>query len=263
MTKEELLATQVKWPYVTDRNSQQLKEEDVVSIREYAEELFEMSANLTETQKVLVNMFDNKIRSLGFLTTDIPSIEFSEEEIMEDETIQLIGEAGQALALYDSTVLAWKEKLRHDAVRPTSIIKELFQNQKVFAWGGDSKGTTEIQAEEFTSYIRTMPHSEFPSASACICEAVVQFWKEYVGKDELNKPLSQIFVKGLAVNLENLPTKNTVVLYRSLSEYSRICRESRLWGGFHFRPAVEEGQKLCKQVGTNAYNTIMAKTRSS
>eukprot|EP01026_Neomeris_dumetosa_P005092 TRINITY_DN113_c0_g2_i2.p3 TRINITY_DN113_c0_g2~~TRINITY_DN113_c0_g2_i2.p3 ORF type:complete len:269 (-),score=29.41 TRINITY_DN113_c0_g2_i2:376-1182(-) len=260
MSRQELMESEVEWPYATDRNSKELKEEDVIAIQKYAEELFEMSANLTDVQKLAIFRFDNKIRSLSFLPFDVPPIEFPLEQINEDENIQILADAGQIIALYDSTVLAWKEKLRHDAVRPQSIIKKLFQDEKVKAWGGEGKGMTEILASEFVSYIRTMPHSEFPSGSSCACEAVIQYWREYLGRDEFASPLVQVFYKLAFTSLPD--QKHTAAVFHTLTEYSQLCGETRLWGGFHFRPAIEAGQKLCRDVGTKAYRTIMAKTNN-
>eukprot|EP01024_Parvocaulis_polyphysoides_P054418 TRINITY_DN5499_c0_g2_i1.p1 TRINITY_DN5499_c0_g2~~TRINITY_DN5499_c0_g2_i1.p1 ORF type:complete len:297 (+),score=25.93 TRINITY_DN5499_c0_g2_i1:81-893(+) len=262
MSRQELMETEVEWPYATERDSKELKKEDVITILKYAEELFEMSANLTELEKVIIYSFDSKIRTLGTLPFEIPIVEFPLEQVNEDDTIQILADIGTIITIYDATVLAWKEKLRHDAVRPQSIIKKLLQDEKVRAWGGEGKGATEILAQEFVSYIRTMPHSEYPSGSSCACEAVMQYWREYLGRDELARPLAKSFIKNTFTTLPDLPEKNTVVIFRTLTEYSQLCGESRLWGGFHFRPAVEAGYKLCRDVGTKAYKTMMAKTNN-
>eukprot|EP01025_Chloroclados_australasicus_P008771 TRINITY_DN1320_c0_g1_i4.p2 TRINITY_DN1320_c0_g1~~TRINITY_DN1320_c0_g1_i4.p2 ORF type:complete len:196 (+),score=12.49 TRINITY_DN1320_c0_g1_i4:55-588(+) len=158
----------------------------------YAEELFSIQQNLTDTQKMLVWYFDNKVRSLGAL----PFI-LDLGAPVKNNTHSLLVEAGFNSLLYDSTVLVWKEKLRHDAVRPPSIIHKIYQNETIYAWGGVGKGATEIQGQEFVPYIRTMPHSEFPSASACVCEATLEFVRvTQGGKDELAVPLVAFFQEG-------------------------------------------------------------------
>eukprot|EP01026_Neomeris_dumetosa_P053705 TRINITY_DN47_c0_g2_i1.p1 TRINITY_DN47_c0_g2~~TRINITY_DN47_c0_g2_i1.p1 ORF type:complete len:540 (-),score=55.38 TRINITY_DN47_c0_g2_i1:552-2171(-) len=262
LTQEEMMGMKVEWPYASDRDSKELREEDVVAIREYAQELFELSANLTEVQKLLTYFFDSKVRSLGFLVITVLPLLYTTEQIKNDSLVNL-GQQGYITALHDSTVVVWKEKLRHDAVRPTSIIEYLLDNEEVLAWGGDGNDTTrQIQAKEFVSYLRTMPHSEYPSGSACACEASIGFIREFYGVDELEKPYSVVFIEGAVnTNPKIQLSKPTVVLFRSLSELSRICAESRLWGGFHFRPAIEAGTKLCKGIGKIVNDRLAAKTR--
>lgn len=50
------------------------------------------------------------------------------------------------------------------------MIPHLYGDAEVEAYAGPGEGVQSIKATEWDSYTRTMPHSEFPSASACICE---------------------------------------------------------------------------------------------
>lgn len=43
-------------------------------------------------------------------------------------------------------------------------------DELVETYAGPDLGVATIKAEEWEPFIRTMPHSEYPSASACICE---------------------------------------------------------------------------------------------
>eukprot|EP01025_Chloroclados_australasicus_P050068 TRINITY_DN5720_c1_g2_i4.p1 TRINITY_DN5720_c1_g2~~TRINITY_DN5720_c1_g2_i4.p1 ORF type:complete len:561 (-),score=33.65 TRINITY_DN5720_c1_g2_i4:264-1946(-) len=257
-TKEEFDTITVDWPYTGGRENTELAQEDEDVIREYAEELFLLQQNLTDTQKMLIWYFDSKGRSIAA----IPLWMEAANEIIKDDNRQLLTEVGFNTILYDATVLVWKEKLRHDAVRPPSIIKYIYQNETIEAWGGYGKGAAVINGTEFSPYIRTMPHSEFPSASACICQATTDFLRAARGgKDEFTSPFIAFFRKGSSVyEPDVVPAKDTVVIFRSLSEINRVCGESRLWGGLHFRPAVEAGQRLCKGLGERVYERLVSKS---
>eukprot|EP01025_Chloroclados_australasicus_P000238 TRINITY_DN1010_c0_g1_i4.p1 TRINITY_DN1010_c0_g1~~TRINITY_DN1010_c0_g1_i4.p1 ORF type:complete len:546 (-),score=59.07 TRINITY_DN1010_c0_g1_i4:192-1829(-) len=259
MTKDYLESRTVDWPYVGSMHSKELTQKDEDAIRGYAEELFSIQRNLTDTQKMLVWYFDNKVRSLAGLPLAIETA-----EPIKNGTHQILLEAGMNMALYDSTILVWKEKLRHDAVRPPSIIQHIFKDETIQAWGGYGMGAAEIKGSEFSPYIRTMPHSEFPSASACVCQAVVDFFRVASGgKDELREPFVALFPQGSSVYEPGIvPAKTTVVLFHSLSEISRVCGESRLWGGLHFRPAVEAGQELCDGLGQYVYDYLVEKSQT-
>lgn len=47
--------------------------------------------------------------------------------------------AGATLAMncvYDATLLCWKEKVRHNAVRPISTVRYFYNNKKIRAYAG-------------------------------------------------------------------------------------------------------------------------------
>ena len=61
-------------------------------------------------------------------------------------------------------------QVRHDLPRPPTVITHLLGDEIVEAYAGSGQGVQSIKASEWEPFIRTMPHSEFPSASACMCE---------------------------------------------------------------------------------------------
>ena len=71
----------------------------------------------------------------------------------------------------DALLLVWKEKVRHNAARPTTIVHELLGDKLVDTYAGPLMQAQFIPATEWQPFIRTMPHAEYPSASACICTA--------------------------------------------------------------------------------------------
>ena len=90
---------------------------------------------------------------------------------------------GSLGTLFDATAVAWKEKLRHNAVRPVSAIRYLYDHSNVTSWAGPYRGTGDIQGREYTSYLRTMPHADYPSGTACICVAFAEFLENFFGGD--------------------------------------------------------------------------------
>lgn len=37
---------------------------------------------------------------------------------------------------YESTLIVWRQKVLHNRVRPTSIVRELFENEDITTYGG-------------------------------------------------------------------------------------------------------------------------------
>jgi hypothetical protein len=54
----------------------------------------------------------------------------------------------------DSIIIAWKEKASYDLVRPTSVVKEL-GDEEITTWALNS-GITTFKARDFEAYMRVM-----------------------------------------------------------------------------------------------------------
>lgn len=61
-------------------------------------------------------------------------------------------------------------QIRHDLPRPPTVITDKFGDTLVKAYGGPGVGVQTMKASEWEPFTRTMPHSEFPSASSCLCQ---------------------------------------------------------------------------------------------
>ena len=86
-----------------------------------------------------------------------------------------------------------------------------------------------------------MPHSEYPSGSACVCEALAEYFKTYYGFDnvfEPNGPQIPLSLQFPAFSStkepQTTPGEDVTLQFFSWSEISERCGESRLNGGMHF-----------------------------
>ena len=128
---------------------------------------------------------------------------------------------------------------------------------------GESLGTQTYLADDWDAYIRTMPHSEYPSASACICQAWADVAIEYFESDDIldiiDGPLT-VSIDALSSSVEPLstPANDLLLEYYSFSEASQRCAQSRLEGGLHFTQSVPDGQELCKGIGSRIVETVLS-----
>ena len=109
-----------------------------------------------------------------------------------------------------------------------------------------------------------MPHSEYPSASACICEAFSFAMQEYFGSDNITE-ISGFDSVGFdfdAFSSDNeplsTPSEPLRLRYDSFSQISDRCGETRLEGGMHFTASVPAGRELCGDIGTRVAQTVIA-----
>ncbi len=213
--------------------------------RAQAEAVLELSATLTDERKMLVEFFDLKARDiiLSPTTKDI------------DDTIEFV-QLGFLLhmAQFDAGIVAWQEKLRYDAVRPITAIRYLYGDELVTAWGGPGRGTVELPASEWVSYVQNADHSDYPSGTTIFCAAYAQAFRRYSGSEEIENFTTVRRVGSSVIEPEVTPGRNLRIEFDTWTEYEETCGESRLWAGVHFRPSVDASLEIGGAFGDAAYD---------
>lgn len=131
----------------------------------------------------------------------------------------------EAVTLYDAFIVCWTEKYRTDRVRPESVIQRYL----------DVNWQPILQTPPFPEY--TSGHSVISSASAELLS--------YLLGDSL------AFTDDTEVMFE-LPVRR----FDSFRQAAREASISRLYGGIHFRDAIEQGQVTGARVGRHVVESI-------
>jgi hypothetical protein len=228
------------------------KGKGLTAYKQQADEVLAASANLTDEQKMKAELFDDKLRSLGFSGL----FAAQSNKLTLDEFVQydfLVN-----VAAFDTAIAVWNEKYEYDSVRPFSAIKYLYGDSKVTAWGGPGKGTvTDIPASEWRSYLNTADHPEYPSGSACFCAAHAEASRLFLGTDELNWTV-EVEAGSSRVEPGVTPAKQLALQWETWTDFEKDCGLSRLWGGVHFNASIVEGQKFAKPIAKGAYEFVTA-----
>lgn len=129
-----------------------------------------------------------------------------------------------AAAIFDGFISCWDEKYRSRTVRPISVIREHLE-------------------PEWTSFLQTPPFPEYTSGHSVITAAAAIV-------------LTQLFGDNIAFHdtteLEYLGLERS---FRSVQQAADEAGISRLYGGIHYRSAIEKGKKQGQEVG-KLYNNI-------
>eukprot|EP01084_Bolivina_argentea_P250590 419929_1 len=207
---------------------------------------------VNDTMKMMVEFFDNKLLVRGAI--QIALLSQYKDTISFENYVNFI--VGISLAEYDALLQAWNQKVEYDLIRPTTIIQRLGKEQ-ITTYGGPYQGIKTFEAKDFEPYIRVMPHSEYPSASACLCTGYAEFTKDFVKQEYNDDNLHNIhwFEPAGSSNVEpDITPKEDLLLYiGDLDDMYEICSKSRLWGGMHFTASVHSGKEICTGIGTLAY----------
>lgn len=219
--------------------------------KEQADEVLAASAAMTDEQKMLAELFDNKINSLGFSALFLSTVSgLSLEEFVWYDFLT-------NLASFDTGIAVWQEKTRFNAVRPFSAIAYLYEGRKVTAWGGPYQGTVnDLPGEEWQSYLPVADHPEYPSGSASFCSAHATSSRLFFGTDQLgwSFPVPQ---GSSVIEPGHTPQSDLVISFPTWTDFEETCGMTRFWAGVHFKASIPAGQKIGREVGALAYEFLI------
>ncbi len=231
-------------PVASDIKKRQLYKQQV-------DDVLAASAAMTDRQKMVAELFDNKINSLGFsaLFKAIVSGLSLEQFVWYDFVTNL--------AAFDTGIAIWQEKTRHDSVRPFTAIGEIYGDRPVTAWGGPGEGTVnDLPASQWRSYLPVADHPEYPSGSASFCAAHAQSSRLFFDSDALGWSFN--VPKGSSTIEPGItPQADLTIGWATWTEFAHECGQSRFWAGVHFPASIPAGAAIGQRIGTLAYNFLM------
>ena len=195
-------------------------------------EVYQIGKNLTQEQREIAAFWDcnpfvvatSGHMSLGFKKIspgghwmNITSIASLSEQLPYYKMIQAL--SIEAIVLYDAFIVCWNEKYTTDRARPETIINKFID----VAW------QPLLQTPPFPEY--TSGHSVISSASAELLSFLIGDTVSFIDDSEI---------------LFELPPRK----FNSFREAANEASVSRLYGGIHFRDAIENGQVQGKRVAS-------------
>jgi hypothetical protein len=214
---------------------------------------YERVAGVTDEQIALVSLLDDKLDLIMHMWDGIND---NHPLGFEESALFILG---FTLAEHDATLNAWREKVRHDLIRPTSVSHYLVPEKNVTWFDG-----TNISSSQWQPLIRVMPHSEFPSGSSAICRATADYAQLYVEKilKWENLVTTWAMEAGGAPSkfpvIKGYPKMDHKVTFETLDELADMCSLSRLLGGMHFTASTQAGEDLVDGIGERAWETVLS-----
>lgn len=136
--------------------------------------------------------------------------------------------ARTAMALADGFIAAWDEKFRSAVIRPETMINQWVD-------------------EKWAPLLQTPPFPEYPSGHSVISTAAAQVLTSIYGANFA-------FADSVEVPF-GLPVRS----FKSFEDAANEAAISRLYGGIHYRQAIEEGQKQGRMVGQHLVARVVTK----
>jgi hypothetical protein len=203
-------------------------------------EVYEITKNLTEEQKIIATFWDNN----PFVMVYEGHLEYAIKKISPGgHWIQITALAAQAtqadiiktaesyalvaVGLADGFISCWDEKYRSSYVRPQTVIEKHIDNKWI-------------------PYIQTPPFPEYTSGHSVISHAAAMILTRLYGDNFAFTDSTQV-----EYDLKPRP-------FKSFLDASAEASISRLYGGIHFRNALDKGSEQGKRVG----NWVMDKVKT-
>lgn len=208
------------------------------SFQKQLQEVYEITGNLNEEQKLIANFWDCnpfKVEFSGHMAIGVKKISpgghwigitgiaAEQKDLPFYETVYI--HTLVAMTLHDAFVSCWKTKYETNRIRPETVI-----NEKL-----DPRWKPLLQTPPFPEY--TSGHSVISTASA---EILTGYFGENFG-----------FIDSSEVYF-GLPEREFDSFFQAAEE----AAISRLYGGIHFRDAIENGVTQGKKIGKSIWEMI-------
>jgi hypothetical protein len=224
--------------------------------KKQAQDLLDLSANLTEKQKVMVNywaeeppprLWNQFAQFVSHRDGHGPDLKGTEADVKLFFAL--------SNALFDAGIAGWDNKAHFDYVRPISAIRSLFRGQKVKAWGGPGKGTQDINGEDWIPYspatFRTPPFAEYTSGHSVFSVAGAEILKRFTGSDNFG---NSVTIKAGNGGYEpGVPAADLALSWSTFTAAADEAAMSRQYGGYHFAQGDLDGRDLGRNVAGVAW----------
>ncbi|MCE7066902.1 vanadium-dependent haloperoxidase [Dyadobacter sp. CY326] len=204
-------------------------------------EVYEVGKNLNEQQRFIASYWDcnpfaintSGHMSIGFKKIspgghwmNITGIATSKAGLDLDKGIMV--HALAAATLMDAFISCWDEKYRSSRVRPETVITRMID-------------------QKWQPLLQTPPFPEYTSGHSVISTAVSEVLTFLLGDNFAFRDDTEVIF--------DLPTRD----FKSFRQAAEEAAISRLYGGIHYRDAIENGQTQGRQIG----QFIVEKLKSS
>jgi len=232
------------------------EEQDPEQFVRQAQELIDISAHLTERQKVIAAYWADGPSSETPPGHWCLMAQFVSARDHHDVDADVKMFFALANALFDASIAAWDAKRAYDSVRPVTAIHYLFAGKKIHAWGGVGKGTEEMDGTAWRPYqetgVVTPPFPEYVSGHSTFSTAAAEVLKRFTGSDVFG---GSAIIKAGSSKIEPglVPAHDLTLSWGTFTEAAEEAGMSRRFGGIHFKHGDMMGRQLGRQVGAQAY----------
>jgi hypothetical protein len=162
-------------------------------------------------------------------------------------------------ALLDAAICAWDNKIAYDSARPITVIRYLYQGQRVMAWAGPGNGTQLIDGEDWLPYQKstfpTPPFSEYASGHSTFSAAAAEILARFTGGDAFGMSVS-LPAGSSSIEPGMTPATDLTLSWPTFSHAADQAGWSRRLGGIHFKQGDLDARRAGRLVGIRVWKKV-------
>jgi hypothetical protein len=224
--------------------------------RDQAQELIDLSANLTDRQKMIAEYWANGPH------TELPPghwdlfsqyVSARDNHSLDDDVKMFFALTN---AIFDAGIAAWDAKRAFDSVRPVTAIPYVFHGTQIQSWGGPGMGTITMDGSQWIPYqpstFPTPPFPEYVSGHSAFSAAGATILFLWTGSDAFGDSVT--FQPGSSAVEPGLTPQTAVTLnWKTFTDAANEAGVSRRYGGIHFKAGDLVGRAVGRLVGLQAW----------
>jgi hypothetical protein len=224
-----------------------------------AQELVDMSANLTDREKAAAEYWsDPAIEAPERWMNFAEWISQRDHHTLDDDVKMFFALSN---ALLDTSIAVWDLKRAHDSMRPATMIPVLLHDKQIHAWGGPGKGTLEMIGSKWIPYQPTTdptPASpDYVSAQSAYGMAAASILTAWTGSDKFGYSMT-VTPGSSTIEPGRTPAHQVILDWATFTAAAEEAGMAGLYGGIQFRRDVIVGERLGSTVALKA----LSKSRS-
>ena len=233
-----------------------------------AEEVVEISANLTDQEKLIAEFWEDGGGTSfppGTFMTFGQFVSARDNHSIDDDAKMFFALGN---AVFDAGIATWEAKVAYDYVRPVRAIRELGElgligdydenlgGYAIRAWT-PARGTGTILASEFLTYQTpgsdpSPPFAEYTSGHSAFSAAAATILQLFTNRDEFGASVT-FDIGESRFEPGSTPSSDVTLYWSTFSDAADEAGLSRLYGGIHFTEGDLNGRELGRNVGNSVW----------
>src|SRR5579864_3487968 len=221
-----------------------------------AEELIQLSANLTDREKMITEYWSDGLDSEqppGHWMMFAQWVSARDHHTLDDDVKMFFALSN---AMLDAGIAAWDMKRAFDSIRPATAIPLVFNGKKIRAWGGPGKGTIEMDGSQWVPYqqatLPTPPFPDYVSGHSAYSAAAAFILSSWTGSDRFGDSVT-LAPGSSKIEPGVTPARAIILKWDTFTDAADEAGMSRRYGGLHFRRADLAGRELGKMVAAKVW----------
>ncbi|MEO7027902.1 MAG: DUF6851 domain-containing protein [Acidobacteriaceae bacterium] len=221
-----------------------------------SQELIDISANLTDKQKLIAEYWANGPKSElppGHWCLFAQYVSHRDNHTLNEDVKMFFAMTN---AIFDGSIAAWGQKRVTDSVRPVTSIPYLFTGTLIRSWV-PFHGTQTIDGSQWLSYQKssfpTPPFPEFISGHSTFSAAGAAVLVLWTGSNQFGDSVT--FAPGSSATEPGLvPAQTVTLLWPTFFDAANEAGISRRYGGIHFKAGDLVGRAVGRILGEQAWH---------